>query len=333
MKSVPSTTITVLLSAATLVAVTGCSVPEMPADIQSGITANDPAAFYKAGMFYDNLKNASNSSKWAKSAELYRKGAELGDAGCQRELGYAYQIGAGVPKDYGQARAWYMRAAEQNNADALNDLGYLYNNGIGVPVNYAVAKDYYERSRALGSASAVSNLGFMYQKGQGVKVDNSKALKLYEQAAAMGNSVAKDNATTLRREMAMQSPASIKGKTFSFAAPYTLGYRADGSTFRSDSYATDTIAWKWGNKKELVTHENGCEATADYEYKKTGKNTALLEAGQVEYLSPVRPESMFKEYVLTFETPTSGTCTLEVTGRYSTIGANKYTATGRFTIK
>ena len=216
MKSVPSTTITVLLSAATLVAVTGCSVPEMPADIQSGITANDPAAFYKAGMFYDNLKNASNSSKWAKSAELYRKGAELGDAGCQRELGYAYQIGAGVPKDYGQARAWYMRAAEQNNADALHGLGYLYDEGLGVPRNYAVAKDYYERSSALGCAVAVNNLGFMYEKGHGVKVDKSKALKLYEQAAAMGNSVAKDNAANLRKEMAMQAPVSVAGKTFTY---------------------------------------------------------------------------------------------------------------------
>ena len=141
------------------------------------------------------------------------------------------------------------------------------------------------------------------------------------------------NAQSAVAGQAWEAPASIKGKTFSFAAPFTLGYRADGGTFRSDSYAADTIAWKWGNKKELVTHENGWETTANYEYKKTGKKTALLGSGLVQYVGPGRPESMYKEYVMTFETPTSGTCTLEVTGPGHSIGAEKYTATGRFTLK
>lgn len=292
-----STAITVFFSAATLVSITACSVPKMPADIQSGIAANDPVAFYKAGKFYDNLKHVSDSKKWAKSAEMYLKGAQLGNADCQSEIGYAYKQGAGVPRDYNQALAWYTKAAKQNHTGGLVGLGYMYDEAIGV------------------------------------KEDDAKALKLYDRAAALGSSSGKKNAAILRKEMARQSPASIKGKTFSFAAPFTVGYRTDGSTFRSDSYTADTIAWKWGNKKELVTQEDGFETTADYEYKKTGAKTALLESGLVQYIGPRRPESMFKEYVLTFETPTSGTCTLEVTGPSHSIGAEKYTATGRFTLK
>ena len=204
------------LAAAALALAACSSLPKLPANLQAGVDANNPEAFLKAGLYYDKLENASNGSKWAKSAELYRKGAELGDAGCQNELGYAYEKGAGVPMDYGQARAWFSRAAEQNHAGALNNLGYLYDHGIGVPVNYAVAKNYYERSRTRGSTAALNNLGVMYTKGHGVRVDKSKALKLFEQAAAMGNSLAKDNASALRREMAIQSPASVAGKRITF---------------------------------------------------------------------------------------------------------------------
>ena len=296
-------------------AFTACSsLPKLPADLQAGVDANNPEAFYKAGQYYDNLKNASKSSKWAKSAELYRKGAELGNAGCQNELGYAYQQGAGVPRDYGQAQAWYMRAAEQNHAGALCDLGWLYDEGLGVPRNYAVAKDYYERSRALGSAVAVNNLGFLYEKGHGVKVDKSKALKLYEQAAAMGSSVAKNNAAHLRREMAMQSPASAAHKVFvmKYYTPGGVGVDAGEEVLGPGNY-THTIGMVSNSYRDDMfdMSTGGFVANSNFfrecSYRKTGPKTALIKT---EYY-PYENVRAWREIYLTFTSPNSGEMKME----------------------
>ena len=62
--------------------------------------------------------------------------ANAGDADAQHNLGYAYDIGQGVPQDYAQAAAWYRKAAEQGHADAQFNLGAAYGIGEGVPEDY-----------------------------------------------------------------------------------------------------------------------------------------------------------------------------------------------------
>ncbi|MDO4953762.1 MAG: tetratricopeptide repeat protein [Akkermansia sp.] len=278
------------------------SLPKLPANLQAGVDANNPEAFYKAGQYYDNLENASNSSKWAKSAELYRKGAELGDAGCQFKLGCAYQKGAGVPRDYGQSRAWYAKAAEHNNADALYGLGYLYDEGLGVPRNYAVAKDYFERSKALGSRAAVNDLGLMYDKGHGVRVDKAKALKLYEQAAAMGSVSAKSNATALRREMAMQSPASAAHKVFvmKYYTPRMVETAAETSV--GPGNYTYTIG--------MVSDSCRADTFAECSYRKTGPKTAQIKISNPQF----EGVQSWREIHLTFTSPNSGEMKMEFYG-------------------
>lgn len=133
---------------------------------------------------------------------------------------------------------------------------------------------------------------------------------------------------------AWEAPSSIKGKTFSFSAPAWVKW-VDGvateqtqGPFGSEppSY---TVQWKWGNKHaESRTNElDGKPAKKTRTYTKTGKRTAVLEE---------RYESSSwnaERYELTFETPTSGTCRMEQTGKYSLLLADKYTATGTFTLK
>ena len=42
--------------------------------------------------------------------------AQKGDAKAQFNLGYIYDIGQGVPRDYAEAVKWYRLAADQGNA-------------------------------------------------------------------------------------------------------------------------------------------------------------------------------------------------------------------------
>src|SRR6202142_3725880 len=62
----------------------------------------------------------------------YTANAEQGDAEAQFNLGFCYDDGRCVEKDYGEAVKWYRKAAAQNFAPAQFNLGYCYANGQGV---------------------------------------------------------------------------------------------------------------------------------------------------------------------------------------------------------
>jgi hypothetical protein len=78
-----------------------------------------------------------------------RKAAEQGFASAQNSLGFAYEFGQGVPKDFSQAAYWYRKAAEQGKADAQMALGVLYVRGAGLPQDYAEAYFWFDVAAAV----------------------------------------------------------------------------------------------------------------------------------------------------------------------------------------
>ena len=252
------------------------SCTSLPGDINKGIAAGSPHAYYEAGKHIDNtpvtpllapsiLKLLCNcfyyrscDSRNRESIKYFKQGADLGDADCQYEMGRCYENGCGVNPDMETAKAYYTQAAAQGNAKAKDKL---------------------------------------------IRI----------------------NAT---------SPASLTGKTFFFTAPYTIRYSEKYGNRRDDYCATDTIVWKWGNNKEIAKVDALGHSNRTYAYKKTGRRTAVVETIWDEgmYGAP-HQDYMHKRYELNFETPTSGTCTLEGGGYNRTSGADKYTATGRFILK
>ena len=50
--------------------------------------------------------------------DIYRVGAEKGNAGAQFSLGFMYEKGQGVPQDYVQAYMWFNLAAAQGTKGA-----------------------------------------------------------------------------------------------------------------------------------------------------------------------------------------------------------------------
>jgi FOG: TPR repeat, SEL1 subfamily len=41
---------------------------------------------------------------------------------------------------------WYSKAAELGDADAQNNMGYLYEKGYGVPKNYVKAEEWFQKA-------------------------------------------------------------------------------------------------------------------------------------------------------------------------------------------
>lgn len=86
----------------------------------------------------------------------------------QNHLGWVYQNGYGVEKNYSVAFDCYKKAADQNDAKAQNNLGYMYEHGLGVAENTTLAIEWYMKSANQGYAEAQYNLGYMYEIGKGI---------------------------------------------------------------------------------------------------------------------------------------------------------------------
>ena len=119
--------------------------------------------------------------------------ARGGDASAQLYLGLMYDVGRGIPRDYGEAASWYRMAAEQGDAKAQFNLGFKYDSGQGVPQDYAEAVNWYRKAAEQGYGNAMNNLGFMYDEGRGVPQDYVQAHLWYNLSAARGDELARKN--------------------------------------------------------------------------------------------------------------------------------------------
>jgi hypothetical protein len=79
--------------------------------------------------------------------------AEHGNAAVQRRLGWFYEKGRCVPKNYTEAMNWYRKAADQGDAYAQYNVGVMYFKGQGVP------RDYFEAAKWGLKGYAKTNFG------------------------------------------------------------------------------------------------------------------------------------------------------------------------------
>ena len=114
--------------------------------------------------------------------ELLRE-ATQGSAVAQFEVGYLYEKGEGLARDYHQAAIWYRKAADQGYVRAFANLGQLYEKGLGVPADNAQAIAWYRKGAERGDAVAQLNLGIFYAEGRGVTRDDQQACVWYRRAA------------------------------------------------------------------------------------------------------------------------------------------------------
>lgn len=131
-----------------------------------------------------------------------------------------------------------------------------------------------------------------------------------------------------------QAPARIKGKTFSFSAPAWVKWVGEESTEEQECpYNDGPVDWKGDNKytEDGFDELQECKSVTSWTYTKTGRRTAVIE---YRYRNEGGNSWTHTRYVLSFDTPTSGTCEIELSANSWKInGATKYTAKGTFTLK
>jgi TPR repeat protein len=129
-------------------------------------------------------------SRYAEALPLYQYLAEQNDAVGQFKLGFMYQNGYGVVKDYQKAVEWLRKSAEQGNAWGQFNLGTMYESGDGVVQDYQKAVEWYRKAAEQGNSWGQYALGAMYQNNKGVTQNYSQAKYWYRKAAEQGNAVA-----------------------------------------------------------------------------------------------------------------------------------------------
>ena len=112
---------------------------------------------------------AYNRQDFTTAARLFFPLAERGNAQAQSRLGFMYEYGFGVPKNYEAAAWWTMQAAAQAEASAQYRLGLMYDKGLGVPQDYVEAY----RWLNLSSANAKPDL-----RAQAARIREAVATKM-----------------------------------------------------------------------------------------------------------------------------------------------------------
>jgi TPR repeat protein len=115
-----------------------------------------------------------------------RHALTLPDTGFQQSVSSLIET-IDAAQEQREREAQEQREREQQNADAMYRLGYSYQWGYGVKRDYQQGRQWYEKAAAAGSTKAMNNLGLLYENGYGVKQDYQQARQWYEKLAAAGN--------------------------------------------------------------------------------------------------------------------------------------------------
>ena len=85
-----------------------------------------PAAYASTPLLLDPIQAMQMALRY------YALAAHAGDAKAQAQMGWLFEQGIGVGKDFAEAAKWYERAARQNDPIGLYNLGLMLLEGQGV---------------------------------------------------------------------------------------------------------------------------------------------------------------------------------------------------------
>lgn len=126
-------------------------------DIQ--MTSNGPFASEIRSPTVLDAENAWRRGDHPTAIELYRHGAEQGDAQAMVVLGLLYAHGRRVEKNEREAVRWFAEAAKLGYADGQYRLGWMYARGNGLPKDLKRAEQLLRQAVQQNHAAAAYELG------------------------------------------------------------------------------------------------------------------------------------------------------------------------------
>lgn len=171
--------------------------------LPSDVAAQGIVAKKSVNVDFEKGQQSYNNKAYKAALSYFSKAADADYSDAQNYLGWMYQNGYGVKRNYVEAVKWYRKAADQGNANAQYNLGFMYEKGYGLPQNYDEAVKWYSKAAELGDADAQNNMGYLYEKGYGVPKNYVKAEEWFQKALKTDpkNEVAKKNLVSVQKEL------------------------------------------------------------------------------------------------------------------------------------
>lgn len=219
----------------------------------------------------------------------------------------------------------------------IRELGVCYAEGKdGKSTDSAMAIDLYEMAAEAGDATAARWMGWRYRQGRGVAKDRARSNYFFSLAAAAGDAAAMQALDSL-------APEQVGGKTLTFNCEKEEVVNADSDRdentyafLKPDGDAAYVVAWANQNNESSRTQssDDSSSSAIAMSYERTGKNTATVtysfefshEGGNVSHWYT-------RTFELIFTSPTGGKATCTVTGKPTTIWADKIIYTGSFSLE
>jgi uncharacterized protein len=143
---------------------------------------------------YEDADAAERRDDYATAIPIYRSLAEKGHVGAQKRLGFFYEIGVGVKRDWLEAAKWYSKAVEAGDESAAVSLGGIGRNWrfMNPTSMNSIIYELVEKAAKKGDATAQFSLGVMNYPIGDSSFDESKgnlheALIWYRRAAEHGD--------------------------------------------------------------------------------------------------------------------------------------------------
>ncbi len=136
--------------------------------------------------------------RYEQAAALYNRACTAGSMNGCASLGYLFQLGEGVARDYARALDLDSKACKAASSFACGDLGELYSEGLGVAQNDPLAFSLESKACDAGDAYGCNNLGGRYRYGAGTSIDLDKARQYYARSCQLGVQYGCDRANELQ---------------------------------------------------------------------------------------------------------------------------------------
>ncbi|MCD7824033.1 MAG: SEL1-like repeat protein [Oscillospiraceae bacterium] len=161
---------------------------ETSQNIVKQISPDEAISYLNSVSETENEKLRSDAKRLKELIEfdLYKNGAENGNAVAMRNLSKCYEEGIGTDADPSQAFYWYKKAAEAGDADSQYHLGLYYEKGTGTEKDENQAFYWYKTASDNGHIDALYELATCYDLGTGVAKDLNQAFYLYDQLCQKG---------------------------------------------------------------------------------------------------------------------------------------------------
>jgi TPR repeat protein len=106
---------------------------------------------------------ANRSNHPQQAAELYRRGADQGDALAARKLAFLIEEHSELSAEFGTMGTWFLKGCDVGDLPSCHNVGVGYETSkFGLSQNYDQARIYYQKAADHGYMQSQYNLGTLY---------------------------------------------------------------------------------------------------------------------------------------------------------------------------